>query len=551
LNGFSTNILDKMSIADDTTECQTCCEKYTKQQRKYTCCQSCSYECCSQCIKTYIMGQSAEPHCMNCSKPYSRDFLHQMLGITFIKTTYKEKKKTLLYEVEKSKMPATMGAAKRYNECAVLRKDVDCLRDEREILRAQMDEITTKMTATQTKIWSLETGISDTEKKKKREYTHPCVDERCNGFMSSQWKCGICKKFGCHLCHEVIGMRKDDPHECDEDTVKTVATIKSDTHPCPKCHAPIFKISGCDQMWCTQCEVAFSWKTGEIQRGNVHNPHFYEAKRRLGINTRNPGDVVCGGLVDAWQFRRYLGKHCKETNIRNYVNIEPNMSSASKLFQLIYVIVHRSVTHNIHVLDTLRTDVRYLQSNERMRVRFLVGETDEDTFKKEVYQRNEKMNKKRRLCDIFETYINVMVENVNAMGVDLDTSETKEEAFKKVMKLYIECEKIRIYTECEFLKIGIEYRQATYNFNNVDQIEYKRIDFQRHTPSGTQSCIKPSGNWDNLSNHIKKMEKETYTESSLHKLFTKSSIGLIIGEANTDFLNCLHDTGGGAAAGEK
>ena len=31
-----------------------------------------------------------------------------------------------------------------------------------------------------------------------------CVDEKCNGFMSSQWKCGICKKFEQQHCYTVI-----------------------------------------------------------------------------------------------------------------------------------------------------------------------------------------------------------------------------------------------------------------------------------------------------------------------------------------------------------
>ena len=481
------------------------------------------------------MGQSAEPHCMNCSKPFTRLFLKHMLGITFMKTTFKDKRKELLFELEKSKIPATMGSAERYNKCIDLRKGVSSLHKDLISLRVQCTKIQEHINNKNSQIWRLESGCSDAEKKKKREYIHPCLDENCNGFMSSQWKCGICKKFGCHLCHEVIGMRKDDPHECDENTIKTVAAIKNDTHPCPKCYAPIFKISGCDQMWCTQCEVAFSWKTGEIQRGNVHNPHFYEARRRLGINTRNPGDVVCGGLISAWQFRQCLEKHCHAAGLRNYISIQPNMSPASRLFHLIYAVLHRSVRHNIHMLDGLRADVRYLQSTERLRVRFIVGESDKDTFKKEVYRTNEKMNKKRRLCDIFETFINVTVENVNAMGVDLNTSETEKEAFEKVMKLYIECEKIRKYTECEFLKIGSEYRQATYIFEPKGELIYARIPLVLYV---SDIDITP---WESLDIHIAKMEKETYAESAMHKLFTESPIGIELLKAQRDVRCSLQD----------
>ena len=41
----------------------------------------------------------------------------------------------------------------------------------------------------------------------------------------------------------------------------------------------ISKIDGCNQMWCTQCHVAFDWKTGAIQN-SVHNPHYFEWLRK-------------------------------------------------------------------------------------------------------------------------------------------------------------------------------------------------------------------------------------------------------------------------------
>ena len=458
-------------------ECPTCCEFYTSQQRKKIECTYCNYESCRQCIKTYTVGQSAEPHCMNCSKPFTRSFLTTELGITFIKTTYRDKRKDLLHEIEKSKLPGTMDAARRYKHCQDYECEIKRLQEERAKLRELEGDINSRINKMNSKIYKIRWGNNNEDEKKKRnEFTRPCVDEKCNGFMSSQWKCGICKKFGCPKCHEVVGINRDDHHVCDEDTVKTVAAIKSETRPCPKCYCPIFKISGCDQMWCTQCEVAFSWKTGDVQRGLVHNPHYYEAQRKLGISTRNPGDVVCGGLVRPYDLvQGFLPFLKKRAYLRNYLRYEDDMTKLERMITYIYAIVHRSVTHNIYVLDTLRADIRSLSSTENIRIRYIVGEKTEDEMKDDVFRNSEKAIKKRRLCDIFETYINVMIENVNAMLVEATSTSSCITFHAKLMELVQTCIKIRNYAEMEFLKLGEEYRQATYVFQDNWELIYKRI----------------------------------------------------------------------------
>ncbi len=59
-------------------------------------------------------------------------------------------------------------------------------------------------------------------------------------------------------------------------------------------------------MWCVMdgCNTAFSWETGRIETGRVHNPHYYEWLRRTGGGEapREPGDIPCGGLPGAYQF---------------------------------------------------------------------------------------------------------------------------------------------------------------------------------------------------------------------------------------------------------
>ena len=124
--------------------------------------------------------------------------------------------------------------------------------------------------------------------KTKTEFIRKCGNADCRGFLNTRWNCGICEQQTCIDCHEIVA----DGHACNPDTVATVKLLKNDTKGCPKCQTNIFKIDGCDQMWCTQCKTAFSWTTGKIET-KIHNPHYYEWRRQNGGLERERGDNPC------------------------------------------------------------------------------------------------------------------------------------------------------------------------------------------------------------------------------------------------------------------
>jgi len=145
--------------------------------------------------------------------------------------------------------------------------------------------------------------ILDPVADEKPVYTKPCPSDDCRGFLSSAHKCGTCEKYYCSDCHLEKKSRTDDEHICDEDAKATIAMIRRDTKPCPKCMIGIEKVSGCSQMWCVNCHTTFDWNTMKIETGYIHNPEYLrwmrDNKNEIPRNPLDPG-YVCNMNMPTW-----------------------------------------------------------------------------------------------------------------------------------------------------------------------------------------------------------------------------------------------------------
>ena len=266
--------------------CNICCDDYNKSNRRKICCGYCDFAACKTCWETYILSETI-PKCMNppCAKEWSRKFIRENFTNVFINTKYREHVESILFDQEKALLPATQVLVEEK-----IRK---------EKIRKQLEEIDVVIADLYAQKRELAQGLYTNEisgEKQASNYVRSCPADGCRGFLSSQWKCGICELWTCPDCHELKGENRDDPdHKCDPNNVETAKLLNKDTKPCPKCQTKIFKIDGCDQMWCTQCHTAFSWKTGAIST-SIHNPHYFEWMRNRGGGgqPRAAGDIICG-----------------------------------------------------------------------------------------------------------------------------------------------------------------------------------------------------------------------------------------------------------------
>lgn len=130
--------------------------------------------------------------------------------------------------------------------------------------------------------------------------TFRCPVSDCNGIVT-RGSCVACNKQSCVHCHEV----KEQDHECNKDTLKTIEELKKTTKPCPSCATPIQKAIGCDQMWCTNCRTFFSWTMLTIiDARSAHNPHYHEYMRaNPEARVRELGDMPCGGYNFIFRYK--------------------------------------------------------------------------------------------------------------------------------------------------------------------------------------------------------------------------------------------------------
>lgn len=418
-----------------STECNICLEKYNKRitidklvyltGNKITCFK-CDYSTCTYCTKKFLLDSANDAKCMNCKHSWDREFLINNFTKVFINKEYKKHREDTLFDREKALIPATMNIINRENQIVDLRK-------QKEIFRKKMEN---QLYDYDVKIWNLENSSGKT-KRDKNKFIKKCTSQDCKGFLSSQWKCGLCECYTCKDCHEIIGKRIniDDgttqlpPHECNEDNIKTAQLLTKECKNCPKCASPIYKIDGCSQMWCTECKTAFSWRTGEIITGHFHNPHYYEWLRQNNGGDdipREPGDNPC-----EIPYRRLLD-HLYNILFQdsNNQNLHPTLPPHFKtdnsfyfhneVFEIKRIItffesLHRFINHinDIYINDIDRTclvndDNHLFNSNLDMRKSYLKNLCTPEEFKKDI-QKNEK--KRLKLIDrkqIYQTFTNVL-----------------------------------------------------------------------------------------------------------------------------------------------
>ena len=433
--------------------CPICIEQYTKMLRKCVKCPYCEYQACSTCTQQYLLSTPEAPHCMNCKKSWSRQYLCDSFTSKFVNNDYKRHRENVLFELEKSLMPTTQDAVRRviderkYNrEIAGNLAMIGILNNEMYNMYVDTFEQKQINCDMRRKIFDLQMNIELLQYKinnnvqkpgERKQFIRACPADSCKGFLSTKWKCGLCEKYTCSECHDI----KEDDHVCKPENVETAKLISKDTKTCPSCASLIYKIDGCDQMFCTSCHTAFSWRTGRIETGRVHNPHYFDYQRNRGNLNREIGDVQCGGM--------------------------PQVSRIQRLECLWLVTLYRRIVHFEQVdLNRYRNiNITNPNRNIEYRVKYMLGEMSDDEFKTKIQRVDKDLNKRLEIGQISTTFLQVMADLYTRLVDTRNIAEFETE--------YIEASR---YFNKLFSDVSISYSCSTpfidTDLHSVDMIKY-------------------------------------------------------------------------------
>jgi hypothetical protein len=398
------------------------------------------------------MSSKELSHCMNCKSDWDYRTLYSLFTHAFQKK-YKKHIENILFDRERAMIPATQPFVEEKKMKKLINNEIKKISEEIDYLidspgynvnssinyNEKQDEKTIEIVNLTIRKWELEQKLKSLNIET-QNFIKKCTVQNCNGFLNYEWKCGMCNNETCKDCHDVLQTNTDENyHKCNPENVETVKLLSRDSKGCPKCATPIFKIDGCDQIFCTLCHTAFSWNTGKIESGVIHNPHFMELQEN---QQRNLLEIRCGREID-------------RNIIIHLYNIILN--TQNNPMYLIAV-----ATSNIRRIDLPKYVNGRINDNFDLRFKFLESTISEESFKLTLHKRHKENYKKQEIAQVLNMYTNCVTEIIYRYIVELQQNNNNvnyRENFKSIEKKHLyEIYSLMDYTNLNLIDLSKIYK---------------------------------------------------------------------------------------------
>jgi len=420
-----------------------------------------------------------------CGRPWTRRFLNATFSQSFLNNDWRKSREKLTFDRETAQLPASQEVLERRLRMETVHREITLTRtliknaqkfyhaeykkqkipypimnepEELRNLRNRLDELQQSLHVRHAGRFVARGAPTATT-----HFVRACPSDDCRGFLSKDWKCGLCKVETCSKCHVIKPV--GDEHTCNPDDVATATLLNKDTKPCPKCHTGIFKIDGCDQMWCTQCHTAFSWKTGDIET-RIHNPHYFEWQRRTngGVAPRVPGDVPPECAHDQ-PLNHYIYRHITGLQLR------ADMTFLSG--NIIRDVIHLRETELREFLPPGNENV-FLEN----RILFLKKDISKETFVRRVLKESKKREIHAEIHQVLQMFVQAATDIIHQF---LTLAPTMRDEYDRLKSKLDEIETLRQFTNEALKEIytTFKYKPREISFMNEihdrSRFEYREV----------------------------------------------------------------------------
>jgi hypothetical protein len=207
-------------------------------------------------------------------------------------------------------------------------------------------------------------------------------------------------------------------------------------------------------MWCVECKTAFSWKSGHIVNGTIHNPHYYEFLRQTQ-GTVPRADNPCGELPGLGIMRQHIHKVKGE-----YLRM--NMYSFHRFLE--------EVNWRCRQVNT------YDNSLVQNRIYYLLNRMDEKKFTQKAFMYYQRSLRFNRIQELLQMLKQVLLDQLSILLDILKNPHTPtqvQDIFLEIHKVccyFIEQKKRSPYTTIreEHVRICVEHKKIMYNVEEFD-----------------------------------------------------------------------------------
>lgn len=368
-------------------QCPVCVQTINKTTRAPVACPMCGYTTCRTCYQHFCLDRQ-EKQCMQCHIVHTQEFFRQNVARNFRLVPWRSCVEAKLFDAERAQFATTMKTANKWKQLQDTHdrssRRIADLTEEIATERCRMGEASRDIA----RLLNSDT-VDDIDHECAATDAHPpCSKADCRGFVIDGSICGLCRQLYCRMCREQLAPQ----HVCNPDTLHTLLFVRSDTRPCPKCSVRIHRIDGCDQMFCTQCKTAFSYRTGDISTGRIHNPHYFEYMRTHdnqggGIRTCDNGRPQ----IDPWKISVLLQILPAELAL----HIQKILTNIDTLHDIILFNMHQK-------LDRFNHQIRLV------RIKYMLNLVEKPEYVSLLAKRHKYQEHLAEVAAIYETIINVV-----------------------------------------------------------------------------------------------------------------------------------------------